>query len=62
MKRLFRSRNGFLGGVCTGLGDYFDVDPTLIKLLFVLLIFTAIPIIWIYIFLWILIPKGNITN
>jgi|TARA_Y100000310_G_C20601750_1_gene773404 phage shock protein C len=33
-KRLFRSKtNRVLAGVCGGIGDYFNVDPTLIRLL-----------------------------
>lgn len=35
-KRLYRVRNGrVFGGVCSGIGEYFDVDPTLIRLLWV---------------------------
>ena len=36
-KRLYRSRNSrMLCGVCGGIGEYFNIDPTLIRLLFVL--------------------------
>lgn len=39
-KRLYRSRkNKVLFGVCGGVGDYFDVDPVIIRLVF---IFTGI--------------------
>jgi phage shock protein C len=35
-KRLYRSRRDrMIGGVCGGLGDYFDIDPTVVRLLFV---------------------------
>ena len=38
MKRLYRSdRDKMLGGVCGGLGDYFKVDPTLVRLAWVIL-------------------------
>ena len=42
-KRLCRSSsNKILAGVCAGFGDYFDLDPVLIRLIWVLLtIFTA---------------------
>lgn len=41
-KRLFRSRiNRKLFGVCGGLGEYFGVDPTVIRLLWVLAFFTC---------------------
>ncbi len=37
-KRLYRIRQGrMIAGVCAGLGEYFDVDPTLVRLLFVAL-------------------------
>lgn len=36
-KKLYRSRtNKMLCGVCGGVGEYFNVDPTLIRLLFVI--------------------------
>lgn len=38
MKRLYRSRsNRMLCGVCGGVGEYFNVDPTLVRLAMVLL-------------------------
>jgi phage shock protein C len=43
-KKLYRSReNRMLGGVCGGLGEYFDIDPTLVRLLFVFGAFLGIP-------------------
>ncbi|RPI23076.1 MAG: PspC domain-containing protein, partial [Chloroflexota bacterium] len=36
MRRLYRTRTGrIVGGVCGGLGEFFGIDPTLIRLLFV---------------------------
>lgn len=36
-KKLYKSdRNRFICGVCGGIGEYFNVDPTLIRLAFVL--------------------------
>ena len=41
-KRLYRSMtNRKIFGVCGGLGDYFNVDPTLIRLLWLVLLFAA---------------------
>jgi phage shock protein C len=35
-RQLFRSRdNRMVGGVCAGLGEYFNIDPTLVRLAFV---------------------------
>ncbi len=41
VKVLTRSKsNRMIAGVCAGLGDYFNIDPTIIRLLFVLGFFT----------------------
>ncbi len=58
-KRLFRDEeNHVLGGVCSGLGHYLDVDPVWFRLGFVIgLIFFASSIL-VYLVLWIIIPKA----
>ena len=35
MKKLYRSSNRILAGVCGGIAEYFDVDPTLIRVVYV---------------------------
>lgn len=45
-----------IAGVCSGLAKYLDVDPTAIRLAFVLLLFLALGGFWIYIILWIIMP------
>jgi len=60
MKKLYRSNSGIIGGVCEGLGTYFNFDSTLIKILFVILLFTPFPIIFTYLLLWISFPKEEI--
>ncbi|MBA1334471.1 MAG: Stress-responsive transcriptional regulator [Firmicutes bacterium] len=41
-KRLYRSNdNKVIGGVCGGIAEYFDIDPTLVRLLWVLLTFSV---------------------
>lgn len=60
MKKLYRGNEGIIGGVCEGLGNYFNIDDNLIKILFVILIFTPFPIILTYLLLWITIPKEKI--
>lgn len=67
-RKLYRSRTDrSIAGICGGLGDYFDADPTLIRLLMMLLILFGGLSIWAYIILWIVIPeeparKFNINN
>ena len=59
-KRLTRDpEHGIVGGVATGMAHYFDVDPVLMRVIFVLVIlFTVGTGILAYIILWILIPRG----
>ena len=56
MKRLLRSKYREIGGVCGGLSEYFNIDESLIRLLFLVGIFTPFPTILFYILLWIIIP------
>ena len=38
MRRLYRSRtNRWIAGVCGGIGEYFNIDPTLIRILAVVI-------------------------
>ena len=58
VKRLYRSRTDrIIGGVCGGLGAYLDVDPTVIRLLFVLLAFAGGPGLLAYLVMLILVPE-----
>ncbi len=59
-KRLFRSPDDkYIGGVCGGLGTYFQIDPTWIRVFFLLTIFAYSFGIILYIILWIAIPKAR---
>jgi phage shock protein C len=62
-KRLYRDpENRKLGGVCSGMGTYFNIDPVLIRILFVLLVFLGAGIsIIIYMILWIVVPEATTT-
>jgi len=56
-KRIYRSRDErMIWGVCGGIAQYFDVDPTLIRIIAVLTLFFACTGILIYIILTIVIP------
>lgn len=50
-----------LGGVCGGLGKYFDLDPTLVRLLWVLgfLVTGCFPMFIAYIIAWVIIPEDD---
>ena len=56
-KRLYRSRNDvMIGGVCSGLAKYFELDPTIIRLAFALIFLIGSSGFWIYLILWIVMP------
>ena len=37
-KRLTRSNNKMIGGVCAGLAEYLDIDPTIVRIVWVLMV------------------------
>ncbi|MEM5878793.1 MAG: PspC domain-containing protein [Candidatus Aenigmatarchaeota archaeon] len=58
VKRLYRSKNDkVLGGVCAGIGEYFNVDPVIVRLLWILLTFFWGTGLILYIIAWIIIPE-----
>ena len=61
-RRLFRNPDEkALGGVCSGLAAYFDVDTVWIRLAMFFLIFFGGLSLWVYIILWIIIPEAKTT-
>ena len=62
-RKLARSRtNSRIAGVCGGLGEYLDVDPTLIRLIFILLVIYAGHGVLLYFILWLLMPLQETTG
>jgi len=57
-KKLYRSKkNRMIAGVCGGLGEYFNIDPTIMRLAAVALIFASGAGLIAYIIGWIIIPE-----
>ncbi|MBQ7421567.1 MAG: PspC domain-containing protein [Prevotella sp.] len=48
-----------IGGVCGGIAEYFQVDPLLVRVIFLILLFGYGCGVLAYILLWILAPKDN---
>jgi len=47
-----------IAGVCAGLGEYFDIDPTLMRLIFVFGAFvTGSGLFWVYLVMMVLVPE-----
>ncbi len=58
-KRLVRSaEDRMLAGVAGGLAEYINLDPTIVRLLFVLLALAGGPGILIYAILWLVMPEA----
>lgn len=56
-RKLYRSRKErMLAGVCGGIGEHFNVDPTWVRLLFVLFFFVGGSALLLYIILWLIMP------
>ena len=59
--RLYRSlTDKKIAGVCGGLGDYFKIDPTIVRIIFILLLLPGgLPGFIPYVILWIVVPVRN---
>ena len=56
MKKLYRNKtDSKIAGICSGIADYFEIDPVIIRLLFLLGLFMGGGLI-VYIIGWIIIP------
>ena len=64
-KRLYRQpKDKMIGGVCAGLGEYFNIDPVIMRVFFVVALFLGTMGFWLYIVLWIIVPTfpKSLTN
>lgn len=65
MKRLYLSEGDKkIAGICGGIGEEFDVDSTIVRLLviFIALITGILPVVITYIIAWIIIPKESVVK
>ncbi len=61
-KELYRDKQrASIGGVCAGLADYFNVDITLVRALFLVALFGFGTGVLLYIILWIVVPEKKET-
>ena len=62
-KILYRSRrNRVIAGVCAGLADYFNIDISLMRVLFFVALLCGSFGFWMYVILWIVVPEENIIG
>lgn len=57
-KRLYRSKNKIIAGVCGGFAEYFGIDPSILRIIVVVfaLLTTVAPVVLGYVVAWIVIP------
>jgi len=60
-KRLTRSKDKMVGGVLAGLGNYFDIDPTIVRIGYVVLSIASVgfPGLIAYLIMWAIIPEES---
>lgn len=60
-KRLTKSADKMLAGVCGGIADYYDIDSTLVRIGFVLITFmtAVVPVVVLYIIMGCVMPKSQ---
>lgn len=59
-RRLHKSKqNAILAGVCSGIAEYFNIDPTIVRVIVVILAFftSGIPVALIYILMAVILPE-----
>lgn len=61
-KRLTRSRtNKMIAGICGGLGEYLDVDPTIVRVVFIALVLANGMGLLAYVAMWLIVPEEGET-
>lgn len=57
-KKLYRSKKDrMIGGVCGGLAQYFNMDPTVIRIIAVIILLFGTAGFWAYLIMWIVVPE-----
>jgi len=59
-KRLYRDvDNKMIGGVCSGVAAYFDIDVVFVRFIFLASLLFALTGFWCYVILWIVVPAAR---
>lgn len=62
-EKLYRSEEGrIIGGVCSGLAEYFKSDVWIIRIIFIISSFFGAVGIILYLILWVILPEKNMPN
>ena len=62
-KKLYRSReNRKIAGVCGGIAEYLEIDPSVVRIIWILMVLIGGPGILLYIIAWILLDEKPEAN
>lgn len=62
-EKLYRARrNKVISGVCAGLGDYLNIDPVIVRIIFIIFAFIHGLGLLVYVIMWIIVPEEPIEN
>ncbi|KKP69362.1 hypothetical protein A2X44_04385 [candidate division CPR3 bacterium GWF2_35_18] len=62
-KRLCRSeKDKMIGGVCGGIAEYFNIDSSIVRLIFALIVLAGGAGVLVYIILWVILPSETASN
>lgn len=62
VRKLYRSRTDkMIAGVCGGIAKYFNVDATIVRLLFVLFFILGGGALLVYVIMWLIVPQEPIV-
>lgn len=62
-KKLIRSTSDRrIAGVCGGLAEYLNIDPTVVRIIFLLALICGTLGFWAYLIVWICAPEDNLLN
>ncbi len=65
MKKIYRSReNRIVFGICGGIGEYYNIDPAITRIIFIILLFVTglLPLILAYLISYFIIPDNRMNN
>lgn len=61
-KKLYRSfQDRKIAGVCGGLGKYFNIDPTIVRVIFLVLFICGGSGLLLYLLLWLIVPDERMN-
>jgi len=56
-KKLYRSRDRKIAGVCGGVAEYLEVDPTVVRIIMLVALICGTIGLWVYLAMWLLMPE-----